>query len=79
MIFTQVDDIAFAGYDFAAGRGAVPALGDQMDIDAFNAGIANFNATHGANIPPLFERTRTLMDGTNTGRYSDKDLALVGA
>jgi len=79
MNFTQVDDVAFAGYDFAAGHGRVPKLHDQFDVDAFNAGIANFNATHGTNVPPLFERTRTICDGTNAGQSSDKSLAIVGA
>ena len=70
--------MAFAGYDFAAGGGDVPALTDQMDIDAFNAGIANFNARHGTNIPPLFERERTLSANDGLGQ-ADKVLAIVGA
>lgn len=78
MIFTQVDDMAFAGYNFAAGSGAVPALTDQIDVDAFNAGIANFNARHGTNIPPLFERERTLSANDGLGQ-ADKVLAIVGA
>ena len=78
MDFSRIDTMATHGYEYAAQRGKVPKLKDQMDIDAFNAGISNFNIRNGAHIAPLLIRTRKFSDGAN-GRVADKELAIVGA
>lgn len=51
--YSRIDAMARAGYRYAAGEETVPRLIDQMDIDAFNAGISNYNVHHGTQVPPL--------------------------
>lgn len=76
--YSRIDEMAISGYQYAAGEGSVPELFDQLDIDAFNAGIRNYNGRHDALVPQLFVRTRIDRDGAN-GAVSDKELAIVGA
>jgi len=78
--FSRLDEMARAGYLYAQGdKRALPLFKTDIDIDAFNAGINNFNIKNNANVPhpPVF--TTKLNDGTNTGQSSDKELAIVGA
>lgn len=77
--FTEIDALARAGFEFSAGRGCIPPLLDQLSIDAFNAGISNYNTRYEKNVSKVLESSRTLQDGTNTGQSADKQLAIVGA
>jgi hypothetical protein len=75
----RIDAMAIAGYRFAAGTGSMPELLDDLDIDAFNAGIANHNGKHGTHVPRVFETMKTRYGAHETGRQADKELAIVGA
>ena len=79
MDFTRIDEMAFAGYQFAAGNGGSMGFRDQLDIDAFNAGISNHNQRHGTHIKPVLEGMKiTRIQGSENG-CADKELAIVGA
>lgn len=80
MDFSRIDNLAVCGYQHAAGTlEKMPKLDDQLDIDAFNAGVSNYNAGHGTHVPKLMEGMKsTHIQGSNNG-CADKELAIVGA
>jgi|GEM_PF-3776014 len=79
MNFNRIDSVARLGYQFAAGNGGIPRLTDQLDIDAFNAGISNHNSRHGTAMGLVKEGMKsTHIQGSNNG-LADKELAIVGA
>jgi hypothetical protein len=57
--FSRIDNLARAGYNYAAGDRRVPILQNQLEIDAFNAGISNHNVRHGTSILPPREEMKT--------------------
>jgi len=64
--YRRIDEMAILGYEYAAGRGRVPAFRDQMDIDAFNAGVSNYNVKHGTSIEkPLEGMKSKRIEGSN--------------
>lgn len=79
MDFDRMDGMAWCGYKHAEGvLPTMPKFRDDIDVDAFNVGIRNYNSRHGTNVPPLFVRDRKIQDGAN-GVTADKELAIVGA
>lgn len=80
MDFSRIDSIAASGYQHAAGiLKSMPKLLDQLDIDAFNAGVSNYNVRHGTFVSKLMEGMKvTHIQGSNNG-CADKELAIVGA
>lgn len=80
MDFSRIDSLAASGYQHAAGTlKNMPQLLDQLDIDAFNAGISNFNVRQGMFVPNLMEGMKIMhIQGSNNG-CADKELAIVGA
>jgi hypothetical protein len=75
--FAEIDGLARAGYAFSAGHGRMPNLIDQLSIDAFNAGVSNYNIRRGQKAPKVMESSRKHQDGTNTAQSSDKSLAII--
>ena len=75
----DIDEVARAGYMYAAQLGGIPKLECQLAIDAFNCGISNFNIRNNANAPKLTEGMKSIyVEGSNNG-CADKELAIVGA
>ncbi|MEJ6003773.1 hypothetical protein [Paucibacter soli] len=72
----DIDAIAVAGFNYAAGRGGIPPLEDQLDIDAFNVGIVQYNDQHGTKVTEVFETQWESRHDVTFGR-ADKDLAIV--
>lgn len=72
----DVDDVAVAGYVYAAGRGGIPKLQSQLDIDAFNMGIRQHNDRHGTRVAKVVEGMRERRHDGCFGR-ADKELALI--
>lgn len=72
----EVDDYAMAGYRYASGFGPIPQFGEEIDIDAFNAGIRNYNETKSAHVFPVHEAMKRTYHDTDGG-HSDKELATV--
>lgn len=72
----DVDDMAVAGYRYAAGQGGIPKLSSQLDVDAFNMGITQHNDRHGTRVARVLEGVRELRhDGFL--RRADNDLAII--
>lgn len=71
-----VDDFAVAGYRYAAGQGGVPRLRTQLEIDAFNIGIAQHNDRHGTSVAKTKEGMRVVRHDFAAGR-PDKELAII--
>jgi len=75
---STIDEIAFSGYQYADGKGGIPSLADQFEIDCFNAGISNYNAENNTAVRPILEgMKKTYIDGCNNG-IADKEIAIVG-
>lgn len=75
----NIDEIARSGYWYAAGKGQIPNLDSQLAIDAFNAGVSNYNIRQNAHVPKLMEGMKSIyIQGSNNG-CADKELAIVGA
>ena len=72
----DIDVVATAGYEYAAGRGGIPKLGCQLAVDAFNAGISNHNIRHGTHLSRTLEGMKSTHSGPS-GR-ADKELAILG-
>lgn len=72
----DVDDLAVAGYRYAAGQGGIPNLNYQLDIDAFNMGITQHNNRHGTRVAKVLEGMRELRHDGFVGR-ADIDLAVI--
>ncbi|MEK8034190.1 hypothetical protein AACH06_25470 [Ideonella sp. DXS29W] len=71
----DLDDVAVAGYSYAGGHMAIPRLENQLDIDAFNMGIRQYNDRHGTNVSRVVESVREVRHDNSSGR-ADKELAI---
>jgi hypothetical protein len=72
----DIDDMAMAGYGYAAGKEEMPKLQCQLDIDAFNMGIRQYNDRHGASVSTVVEGVREVRHDKCSGR-ADKELAII--
>lgn len=77
MSIERIDTMAGAGYDYAVsgGQTPIPEFEDDMDLMAFNAGIANAGISRGAVVPPITANSSAYIEGR--GRASDKELAII--
>lgn len=77
--YERLNELAYAGYNYASGKSGIPELFSEFEIDCFNAGISNYNITNNTNIRNIIEGMKyTFIEGSNN-KTSDKELAIVGA
>lgn len=72
----NIDDVAVAGYAYAAGCGSLLTLQSQLEIDAFNMGITQHNDRHGTKVARVVESHRELRHDCGFGR-ADKERAII--
>ena len=72
MTIGDIDEMAFAGYEYALNGRDIPKFETEMDLLAFNAGISNANIRHNLNVPQLTSSTSKSHDLRE--RVSDKEL-----
>lgn len=72
----DIDDVAVAGYAYAAGRGSLLTLQSQLEIDAFNMGITQHNDRHRTKVARVVESPRERRQDSSYGR-ADQELAII--
>ena len=79
MDYARIDAFALDGYKYAQSGSKMPRFVDQMDIDAFNAGISWYNNVHNGHVLKIYEGMKSVYIQGSNNRTADKELAIVGA